>query len=152
MRVRTRRGAYTVEFALCAIVFFMTIFFSIEVSRLMYVRQALDQTAYESARTGIVAGATNAEAYSRATDLLNAYGIAFASVVVEPAVFDDETREVTVTIQSDFSQNTWIPVTLLTDTVMTATVTLDHENQAFLVPEEATQDDALDENDEPLDV
>ncbi len=148
---RARHGAYTVEFAICSLVFFMTIFACLELSRLMYVRQALDQTAYESARIGVVSGTTQDQVISRASTLLQAYGVSFASINVVPETFDETTREVTVTITSSFSENSWIPQTFVTGDEMVATVTLDHENQAFLVPADAANDDVLQDNDEPLD-
>ncbi len=52
-----RRGAYTVEFAVCATVFFTLIFASLELARYVYVRQAVDQIAYEACRAGVISGA-----------------------------------------------------------------------------------------------
>ncbi len=150
--VRARRGAYAVEFALCATVFFSSIFGCFELARYMYVRQALDQTAYEAARTGVISGASSAEVELRAQSLLAAYGVTVASLEVLPQTIDENTREISVTITCDFAQNSWLVGHYVSDEPMVATVTLDHENQAYLVPAAAAEADDLNNNDEPLDV
>lgn len=150
--VRDRAGVYTVEFALCASVFFTSIFACFELARFVYVRQALDQTAYEACREGIVGGAVADDVVDRANVLLLAYGVDVVGVNVSPAVIDGETMEVTVSIECDFGENTWVLPKFLTAGLITSTITLDHENRAFLVPENSTDAEDLNENDEPLDV
>ena len=150
--VSARRGAYAVEFALCATVFFTSIFGCFELARFMYVRQALDQTAYEAARTGVISGASSAEVEVRAQSLLAAYGVTVASLEVVPQMIDENTREISVTITCDFAQNSWLVGHYVSGEPMVATVTLDHENQAYLVPAAAAEADDLNNNDEPLDV
>ncbi len=149
---RARRGAYLVEFTVCASVFFLTIFACLELARFMYVRQALDQTAYEAARAGVIVGASASDVETRAASLLQAYGITYMGLDVTPQTIDENTREITVTITCDFAANSWIATQFVSNQPLVSTVTLDHENQAYLVPEAATQDEDLEENDEPLDV
>lgn len=150
--VRARRGAYAVEFALCATVFFTSVFGCFELARYVYVRQAIDQTAYEAARTGVISGASSAEVEARAQSLLAAYGVTVVSLEVLPQTIDENTREISVTITCDFAQNSWLVGHYVSDEPMVARVTLDHENQAYLVPAAAAEADELNNNDEPLDV
>ncbi len=150
--MRNRRGTYTVEFAICASVLFMTIFAVFEFSRFTFIRQAVDQAAYEAARVGIVPGASNSDIQFRAESLLAAAGIRNATVAITPAVIDDATTEVAVEISCNFGENSWIPNHFLPTTEFVSRTVLDHENQAFLIPENAASDSVLTENDEPQDV
>lgn len=147
-----RRGAYTVEFAVCSTVMFSTIFACIELSRYLFIRQAVDQAAYEAARTGVVAGATSSMVYSKATQLLGAQGISVTSITVTPAVFDASTTEIAVEIQCDYAKNTWVPPSFLPGKAIITRTVLDHENQAYLVPEAAAANAEDMANPEPLDV
>lgn len=147
-----RRGAYSVEFALCATVLFSTIFASIELARYLFVRQAIDQAAYEAARTGVVAGATAAQVRTKATQLLAAQGIVVSSVNVTPATFTSTTTEIAVEITCNYAANTWVPPSFLPGTNIVTRTVLDHENQAYLVPAAAAANAAALDNPEPLDV
>jgi len=147
-----RRGAYTVEFAVCATVMFSTIFACIELSRYLFIRQAVDQAAYEAARTGVIAGATSTMVYAKATQLLGAQGITVSSITVTPAVFTESTTEVAVEITCDYATNTWVPPSFLPGNAIITRTVLDHENQAYLVPEAAAENAETIENPEPLDV
>jgi Flp pilus assembly protein TadG len=147
-----RAGAYTVEFAVCASVFFSTIFGCFELARYGYVQQSLDQTAYDACREGIVSGATAANITQRANVLLTAYGVNVADIQVTPATINDDTMEVSVSITCNFSDNSWMLPDFITNDVMTSTITLDHENRAFLKNEEATDESDLTNNHEPQDV
>ena len=140
-----------VEFAICASVFFMVIFACFELARYMYIQQAVDQTAYEAARQGVIVGADAEDVTGRAEELLQAYGVLFADVDVTPATIDESTGEITVRIQCSFADNSWITPKFVSGSDIITTVTLDHENQAYLISDEATEDDDLQNNDEPLD-
>jgi hypothetical protein len=151
-RAESRRGAYSVEFAICASILFMLVFGLFEFSRYLFVRQAIDQAAYEAARIGIVPGANEGDIRARAVSLLGAAGVSGADITITPEVIDDETREVSVEIICNFEENSFLPSVFLGGGVITTRTTLDHENQAFLIPDEATESQALNENDEPQDV
>lgn len=147
-----RRGAYTAEFALMIPTFLLTVFACFELSRYAYIRQAIDNTAYEAAREGILTGATADEVIARGEALLNGYGLTSATVTVDPETIDRSTMDVSVTIAIDMGPNIWsIPALFLTDPVMRSSITLAHENAALLVPEDSGDADELNENDEPLD-
>ena len=150
-RAKDRQGAYAVEFAFCCSIFFMSVFACLELSRYLYVRQALDQTAYEACREGIVRGASAEKIYERANELLGAYGVSDTEIVVQPTSLDDDTLSVTVTLHCDFTRNSWLVPNYVHAGQLEATITLDHENAAFVVPEDSTNTDDLTNNDEPLD-
>ena len=151
-RLKNRRGAYSVEFAFCSVVMFSTIFACIELSRYLYVRQAIDQAAYEAARTGVIAGARAADVYAMANSLLNAQGIIISGITVTPAVFNNSTTEVAVRITCNYADNTWVPPSFLPGSGIVTETILDHENQAYLVPEAAANQAKALENPEPQDV
>ena len=149
---KKRQGAYTVEFAICSTILFLLVFGLFEFTRFMFVRQAVDQAAYEAARVGIVPGAQINDIRSRAEGLLAAAGVSNASVTITPQVIDESTREVTVEVSCNFSDNSFVPGVFLGSQQILGRTTLDHENQAFLIPEGAAAAAALNENDEPQDV
>lgn len=149
---RRRLGAYTVEFAICLPVFFTLVFGCLELARFMYVRQALDQSAYEAARMGIATGARIGDVRDQANLMLTAYGVTASEVTVSPNQITEDTETVTVQIVCDFSANSWVLPRFALPGILESRVTLDHENQAYLVPENVEQDESLSENDEPLDV
>lgn len=148
-----RTGAVTVEFALCAVVFFTIVFSLLEFSRFAFVRHSVQMVAYEAARTGIVPGATSQIVSDRAQNLLAASGIQVAEVSIEPAVIGNATQEVSVTVSCDFADNSWLPPTFLTGRTITTTVTLEHENKAYLNPDGSDITEVIGDNDdEPIDI
>ncbi len=151
-RSRRRRGAYTVEFAVCVPVLLSTVFGSLEIARYMYVRQSLDQTTYEAARQGVIAGGSAQGVRDHAESLLLAYGIKSATIDIQPEQLDASTTEVTVSIVCNYADNSWVVPGTLTRATLSSQITLDHENQAFLVPAGSTDADELNDNDEPIDV
>ena len=140
------------EFAFCVPIMFMVCFGGIELARFVYIRQAMHQTAYEAARQGVLRGGQVNDVTARANALLQAYGIVNANVEVLPQQIDETTDEVTVSIRGSFGDNSWIARSFVNADEMETTITLDHENQAFLVPAGATDSETLNNNDEPLDV
>lgn len=133
-------------------VMFSTIFACIELSRYLFVRQAIDQIAYEAARTGVIAGATSNDVLVRANQLLSAHGIVVSNVTVTPSTITSTTREVSVQINCNYAQNTWVPPSFLPGSNIVSVTTLDHENQAYLVPDAAANATKNLANPEPLDV
>ena len=132
--------------------FLLTIFACFELSRYAYVRQAIDNTAYEAAREGILTGATREDVENRAETLLAGYGLMSTTVQVTPQTIDRSTMEVSVDVSIDMAVNSWsIPALFMPNPVMTSSITLSHENAALVVPDESGDADELNENDEPLD-
>jgi Flp pilus assembly protein TadG len=147
-----RRGAVTVEFAICASVFFMVIFTLLEFSRFMFVKHSVQMVAYEAARIGVVPGATASHVSSRAQVLLTASGIRHATVNISPPVINSMTEEVSVTVSCEFSRNSWLPPTYLMGRTLSSTISLEHENKAFLHLEGTNITEIVGNNDnEPVD-
>ncbi len=146
---RQRRGAFTVEFALCCSIFFTVMMAGIEFARFMYARHSVDQAAYEGARVGIIPGATPEKVEQVARRILNATGIRGASIQVTPNRFDDQTAVVNVKIRCNYADNTWIGPMFLGNAIIESNLTLDHENKAYLVSER--DPDIGDNDNEPID-
>ncbi len=148
-----RRGAVTVEFAICASVFFMVVFTLLEFSRFMFVKHSVQMVAYEAARIGVVPGATASHISSRAQALLTASGIRDATVNITPPVINSLTEQVTVTVSCEFSKNSWLPPTYLVGQALSSTISLEHENKAFLHLEGTDITEIVGNNDnEPTDL
>jgi len=129
----SRRGAFTVEFALCSSILISIMLASIEFNRFMYARHSVDQAAYEAARVGIVPGRTPNDVRATANRILNATGIRNATVTVSPAAFTDSTDTVTVSIRCNYAESSWLRPFYLSSTEIVADMTLDHENKAYLI-------------------
>ena len=132
-RCKHRQGAFTVEFAICSGLFFTILLGGVEFARFMYARHSIEQAAYEATRVGIVPGKSPADVIAKATQILNATGVRNASITVTPTVFSTSTSTVTVEIRCRYSDNSWLRPVFLADTDMRSTMTLDHENKAYLV-------------------
>ncbi len=145
-----RLGAYSVEFALCGGLFFFILLSGIEFTRFMYARHSVDQAAYEAARIGIIPGKSPDDVRERAQQILGATGIRNAVVTVSPSVFNDQTGTVTVSIQAPFAASSWLRPLFLATSDLVSSITLDHENQAYLT--NATGDNIGDNDNEPIDI
>ncbi|MCY2985776.1 MAG: pilus assembly protein [Planctomycetota bacterium] len=128
-----RLGAFTVEFAICSGLFFTILLAGFEFARFMYARHSVEQAAYESARVGIVPGKTVDDVTAKANQFLNATGVRNATITVTPTTFTTSTSTVTVEIQCKYSDNSWLKPIFLADKDMLSSMTLDHENKAYLL-------------------
>jgi len=144
---RLRLGAFTVEFAICSGIFFTMLLAGFEFARFMYARHSVEQAAYEAARVGIVPGKTLAEVRAKATQILNATGIRNPTITVTPSSFTTSTTTVTVEIRCKYSDSSWLKPVFLASSDMVSTITLDHENKAYLV----TSGSIGNNNNEPID-
>ncbi len=132
--IDSRKGAVTVEFALCVSIFFLFVFGMLELSRYKYVQHSVQMVAYESARAGVVPGASVNTVRTRAQNLMQATGVRNYSIVVSPTTINNLTENVSVTISCNFGENSWVPPTYLTNRAIASTITLQHENMAYLRP------------------
>jgi Flp pilus assembly protein TadG len=147
-----RSGATTVEFAICAPIFFTFVFGMLELSRYLYIQQAVQMTAYEAARAGVVPGATAADVQTRCNGLMSATGVRVFSMVTNPAAINNLTENVSVTINCNFAANSWVSPFFLPNSEISSTITLQHENMAYLQPGDADLASIIGENDsEPID-
>lgn len=142
----------TVEFAICASVFFMVVFTLLEFSRFVFVKHSIQMVAYEACRVGVIPGATNQHVTNQAQAMLTATGVRNASVTITPAVINSLTEEVTVTVSCNFTENSWLPPTYLTGQTIQSSLTLGHENKAYMQNANVDITDVVgDNNDEPVD-
>lgn len=71
-RKRTRKGAAVVELAVCLPIIVMLVFGSIETCNMIFLRQALNASAYEGIRVAVGPDATNQEVIDRCQAVLDA--------------------------------------------------------------------------------
>lgn len=147
-----RRGAVTVEFAVCAAIFFMFIFSMLELTRYIYVQHTVQMVAYEAARAGVVPGRSFQDVVDRANILLDATGVNTADVTVTPTTINSLTEQVSVNVSCNFADNSWFPPTLMAGRQISTTITLQHENMAYLQPGDTDLASIIGNNDnEPID-
>lgn len=103
-----RRAAATVEFALTLPVVFMLFFGAVEFSRLNAVRNTADNAAYEGARRAILPGATKRKVDAEAGQILTAGSIKKPKITMSPSVVNASTPRVTVTVEIDMDENSWV--------------------------------------------
>lgn len=148
-----RLGAVTVEFAFCASIFFMFIFAMLEMTRFLYIEHAVQMCAYEGARAGVTPGARVADVQQRVENLMQATGVRVYEMTTEPAEITSLTENVRVTISCNFSDNSWVPSSFLTNRQITSQIALQHENMAYLRPGETSLEEIFGNNDdEPTDL
>ena len=103
---RSRRGAMTVEFALCLPILLLFLFGCYEIATANMMLHATEAAAYEAARVGIVPGAKQEEIEKAAKFVLNSVGIKDFEVEVTPDPIVFETEKVTVRIIVPYDANT----------------------------------------------
>lgn len=81
-----RKGAATVEFALCLPLILLLVFGAVEATDAIFLQQALTTAAYEGARAATVSTGTTATAQAAANAVLTARNITGATVTVSPGV------------------------------------------------------------------
>ena len=114
---KKRRGAAVVEFAFVAPVFILLVFGMIEFGRMVMVQQIITNATREGARLSVVDGSTISDVEAAVTNYLTTATVTADTsfgggdgVLVSPdpttASFGDP---ITVTVQVDFSDVSWIP-------------------------------------------
>jgi Flp pilus assembly protein TadG len=103
-----RHGAATVEFALCAPIFFLLVFAGIELSRTNMLIHTVDAAALQGARRGIVSGATAPQCIQAAQNVLNVGKVTTATVSVSPTTITDGTRTISVTVSVPIDGNLYL--------------------------------------------
>jgi Flp pilus assembly protein TadG len=106
-----RRGAATVELAICLPIIVLLTFGAIEMSNALFLKQALRTAAYEAARVATTEGQTEADARVRAKEVLDSRNIQDYTLQFSPAVTVTLARgtEVTVTVSAPASENSISP-------------------------------------------
>lgn len=100
-----RKGAATVEFAICLPLILLLVFGSIEATDAIFLQQALTTAAYEGVRNATTSMGTSATAQTAANAVLTARGVTGATVTVSPAVTPATISgtNVTVTVTAPFN-------------------------------------------------
>ena len=127
---KKRRGAAAVEFAVVAPIFLLLVFGMIEYGRMVMVQQVLTNASREGARIGVLDGSTNEEVLDRVTHYLTSGSIQGANITVTPTNPEDAGfgEPVTVTVDIDFSQVSWLPSPMyLGGTTLSATTVMRRE-------------------------
>jgi Flp pilus assembly protein TadG len=84
LRSPPRRGAAAVEFAVCMPVIVVIVFASIEACSMIFLKQALEITAYETVRAAIAMGGTSDAAKARGDEMLAQRNVKQGSVTIAP--------------------------------------------------------------------
>jgi len=126
-RRQSRCGAAMVEFAIVAPLLFLFFFAAFEFCRVAMIRHTVDNAVYEGCRQAIVPGATAGGARQAAESVLGTLGLARSTVTVSPADIQQQTPEVTVTVEVDLDANTFVPPQFTGGKRVTRTLTLQRE-------------------------
>ena len=109
--VRRRRGAAVVEFAVCLPVIMLIVLGSIEAASMLFLRQALVQSAYEGAKVAVRQSGNNTDATQAIENVaagrrLNGVSIEFTPSDVSTAA---QGEPITVLISAPGDSNSFIP-------------------------------------------
>ncbi|NQU24217.1 MAG: pilus assembly protein [Candidatus Nealsonbacteria bacterium] len=110
-RRRRRRGAFLVEFAVVAPVFFLLVFGMLEFGRMVMVQQILTNASREGARRAVLEQSTKADVENTIAVFLDNQSVSGATVTVTPdpltsVGFGDP---VSVVVSVPYSQVSWLP-------------------------------------------
>ena len=133
-RKKSRRAAVTVEFAFVFPVFLIFLFAGVEMARLNMLRHAADNAAYESARHGIVPGASVAEVEQKAQEYLSSVKVTNGGVTVTPNPITEATTDVTVTVAVPLDGNSWVTPQFTKNATIQASSTLRAERYRGIQP------------------
>ena len=104
-----RTGAAMVEFAIVAPLLFLFFFGAFEFCRVAMIRHTADNAVYEGARTGFIPGATADEARQEAERIMSSLGLSNFDVRVTPSQLDNDTEDVTVSVEVPLDGNSFVP-------------------------------------------
>jgi Flp pilus assembly protein TadG len=85
MSNRKRRGAASVELALCLPLFVVVVFGAVELCSLIHLKETLKTASYEAARVAAKGSSFKQTAIDRATQIVSSRGITIESVTFEPS-------------------------------------------------------------------
>ena len=125
---RNRWGAASVEFALCAPVFFFLVFGGIELSRVNMLIHTVESALLQGARRGIIPGATADQCRQAAQDVLDIGRIRSSTITVSPTTITDTTTSVSITVSVPLNANSYQASSLFLGKTILRTATLNREN------------------------
>ena len=110
-RKQRNRGAATVELALCLPMLLLIIFGAVEGGSMIYLKQALVQTAYEGAKVGIKPNATNADVVAATQSVLGGRSLDRAVVTTNPTNIESARRgdQIIISVSAPGDSNSLFP-------------------------------------------
>ncbi|MCS7469043.1 pilus assembly protein [Stieleria sp. ICT_E10.1] len=126
-----RRGAATVEFAVCLPALIALTIGTIDLCSMLFLKESIKLAAYEGARRGVARGRTNADVIARVQQFLDERNIQYDGnpcTFSSPDFADADTLEnVTTTVTVPCDGNLLIPSVMFSGTSLSADVTLRKE-------------------------
>ena len=122
-----RRGAVMVEMAVTSGLVFFFFFAALEFCRVSMIRHTVENALYESARQGIVPGATSTQMQSTASRVLGRIGISGATIDVSPTNIQNSTPEVSVRIRLPLDRGLFAPALFFTGKSLDRTLVMQRE-------------------------
>lgn len=133
-KTASRRGATTVEFAICLPILFSVLFGLLEFARVTQLQQAARLAAFEGARAGISLNASTTDVKTAVNKVMSAVSISSFTTTITPETLAYTSPTVSVTVASSPNANAWFKWYVSDSSVITANVTLSREVQAVSVP------------------
>lgn len=126
--LRSRVAAATVEFALCAPVFFFLLFGGIELSRVNMLIHTVESALLQGARRGIIPGATADQCRQAAQDVLNIGRVRTSTITISPTVITENTTSVSITISVPLEPNGYQASSVFIGNTISRTTQLNRES------------------------
>jgi Flp pilus assembly protein TadG len=126
--MRDRWGATSVEFALCAPVFFFLILGGIELSRVNMLIHTVESALLQGARRGIIPGATAEQCRQAAQDVLDIGRIRSSTITVSPTTITETTATVSITVSVPLDGNGYQASSVFLGKTILRTATLNRES------------------------
>lgn len=133
-RKRNRKGAATVEFALCLPILLTFIFGILEFSRVTQLQQSARLAAFEGARAGISLNATNSDVTTAVNKVMSAMSISNFTTTITPTTLSYSSPSVSVSVSLNPTQNAWFTRFVGSASTINANVTLQREVNGISVP------------------
>jgi len=121
-----RKGAAVVEFAVCLPVILLIVLGSIEASSMLFLRQALVQSAYEGAKVAVRPGNTTEQAVNAATQVANGRSLENFTIQIDPQNTDDLAAGeiITVSVFAPGDENSLFPFGPFLNRTVSASATM----------------------------
>lgn len=133
-RKRNRKGAATVEFALCLPILLTFIFGILEFSRVTQLQQSARLAAFEGARAGISLDATTSDVTTAVNKVMSAMSISNFTTTITPNPVTYSSPSISVSVALKPTQNAWFTTYVGSGSTINANVTLQREVNGISVP------------------
>lgn len=133
-RSTRRPGATTVELAFCIPILLAIVLGIMEFSRGLQIQQTLRQAAFEGARAGIELDASTADVTSAVTAITSSVAVKNPTITIVPNPLPNTSPTVSVTVSTTPASNGWFLKFFNSNSVISATITLNREVQSVSVP------------------